>query len=128
MNYDHSLSGKERGYKKPGAKLLPRCAYNAMLTQTGAAKSSRELRRINAAEVEHYGPDPDRSIRRMLRHRRRLSARAVRICDRLLEGASYDMVVADTWRGAQARYLRAALNHWWAGLAREAEERIYGHP
>lgn len=117
MEDSFKLSAKQRRYRQPGAKLLPRDAYDAMRRCHYGFHSARELRRSDAAENKTMGylepADHQRLVRRL---RDRLSARAVRRIDRLIAAGEGNLELALRWadqgRAACLRYVRALDEAW----------------
>lgn len=57
----HLLNGRQRGYREPGKRLLPRDAHDAYEITSMKLHGLRELQAQRIAESKAYGPDPCRT-------------------------------------------------------------------
>jgi hypothetical protein len=132
-----TLSGKQRGYKQAGKKLMPR---DASVYYYG--KSNKERRRAFAAEAKHnaesereyldsIGQEPSRSEARVERTRQALSTRRAIYVERLFEA----MITGDNSETlyqaafvalgkAQWRYFSALDNDFCTREASDADEQL----
>lgn len=110
MKDEFSLSGAQRRYRQPGAKLLPRDAEMAMWC--GHARSARERRKADAMMVKAMGGPPECN-RNLERARSALSTRALKRIHREMDtGINLQLVFrfAATGRNAWLRYVNALEN------------------